>query len=239
MTRSPSTTNDPSGVPHPGVALYLRVSTEDQELAGQERDLRAEAERRGWAVAALYSEKVSATGKVERREYERLLADARNTLRSWNHLLVWSLDRWSREVRFTRAVATIEELEAAGVLFHSFREPMLDSSEDGTPNMGRDLLRAILPVIASFESRRRSDRVRVAMREIKEGRRGTRSGRPPGRPRRLDDRKVQQIAGLRRAGERWAVIAQRVGLPSGTCASAYSLLVRGLWKPRALEKVES
>jgi len=46
------------------VALYLRVSTEDQDLAGQERDLRTEAERRGWTVAAAYSEKVSGTGKV-------------------------------------------------------------------------------------------------------------------------------------------------------------------------------
>jgi len=161
------------------VALYLRVSTEDQDLAGQERDLRSEALRKGWVVSHTYSEKVSATGKLERKEYERLLGDARKPGRPWSELLVWSLDRWSREERFSRAVATIEELEALGIRFHSLREPMLDSSVDGTPNMGRDLLRAILPVITAFESRRKSERVRVAMREIKEGRRPTRSGRPP------------------------------------------------------------
>lgn len=201
-------------------ALYLRVSTEDQDLAGQERDLRAEAERRGWSVAAVYAEKVSGTGKVERKEYERLLADARNPSRPWTHLLVWSLDRWSREERFSRAVTTIEGLEALGVRFHSLGEPTLDSSEEGTPNMARDLLRAILPVIAAFESRRKSERVRVAMREIREGRRRTRSGRPPGRPRRVTEELAERAKLLREQGLAWADVAQHVGLPAETCRRA-------------------
>jgi DNA invertase Pin-like site-specific DNA recombinase len=198
------------------VALYLRVSTEDQDLAGQERELRTEARRRGWTVAAVYAEKVSGTGRVERKEHERLRADARRPDRPWGHLLVWSLDRWSREERFSRAVATIEELEAAGVRFHSFREPTLDSSEDGAPNMGRDLLRAILPVIAAFESRRRAERIRIAMREIREGRRSTRSGKPPGRPRRLTPAKVDAARILRAQGVEWSTIAMRVGVPAET-----------------------
>ncbi len=225
---APDPTDGPVPKAPPRVALYLRVSTEDQDLAGQERDLRTEAERRGWSVCATWAEKVSGTGKVERKEYERLLSDARRPDRSWSHLLVWSLDRWSREERFSRAVATIEELESLGVRFHSLREPMLDSSEDGIPNMGRDLLRAILPVIAAFESRRKSERVRVAMREIKEGRRKTRSGRPPGRPRRVTPEKREAILRLKAQGLTYRVIAQRVGLPRGTCANVVSRARRGL-----------
>ncbi len=204
----------------PRVALYARVSTEDQDLAGQELDLRTECARRGWEVAGVYAEKVSGTGRIERKEYERLLSDARKPDRPWNHLLVWCLDRWSREERFSRAVATIEELESVGVRFHSLREPMLDSSEDGTPNMGRDLLRAILPVIASFESRRKSERVRVAMREIREGRRPTRSGRPPGRPRLVTREAVDRALSLREQGVPWAKVAQHVGLRAETCRRA-------------------
>src|SRR4029077_4632832 len=98
-------------------ALYVRVSTEDQALVGQERELRAECERRGLEVVAVYAEKVSGTGKVERREYEGLLTDSRKPDRPWNHLLVWSLDRWSREERFTRAIDAILDLEKAGVSF--------------------------------------------------------------------------------------------------------------------------
>jgi len=206
--------------PRPSVAFYLRVSSEDQDLAGQERELRLESDRRGWSVVAVYAEKVSATGKVERKEYGRLLLDALAPGRHWDHLLVWSLDRWSREERFSRAVQSIEDLEAHGVKFHSLREPTLDSSEDGTPNMGRDLLRAILPAIAAFESRRKSERVRVAMREIREGRRRTRSGRPPGRPRLVTLDLALRVANLRGTGLSWASVAQRVGLKSETCRRA-------------------
>lgn len=73
--------------------IHVRVSTEDQDLAGQERDLRTEVSRRSWSVAAVYAEKVSGTGKVERAEYERFLADTGRPDRPWTHLLVWRLDR--------------------------------------------------------------------------------------------------------------------------------------------------
>ena len=201
------------------VALYLRVSSEEQDLAGQERDLRAYAQSRGWEVVAAYREKVSARGLVLRDQYEQALKDARAPDRGWDRLLVWALDRWTREQRFTRAMAAVEAVEALGVKFHSFTEPIIDSSEDGSENMARDLLRAILPIVAKFESNRKSERVRVAMREIKEGRRQTRSGRPPGRPLRATPEKVAKVLSLRRQGLTWKQIASKVGLPAGTCAA--------------------
>jgi DNA invertase Pin-like site-specific DNA recombinase len=208
------------------VALYLRVSTEDQDLAGQERELRTEANRRGWQVVAVYAEKVSGRGKVERREYDRLLADANLRERRWEHLLVWALDRFSREETFTRATQAVLDLEMLEIGFHSLKEPTLDTPEDGVPNLGRDVLLALLPVIASFESKRRSERVRVAMREIKEGRRRTRSGRPPGRPRRVTPEVASRVRELRSRGLRWKVIAQYVGLPAGTCRKVRASLSR-------------
>ena len=204
------------------VALYVRVSTGGQDLEGQERDLQAYATSRGWEITATYREKLTANGTVERPVYERLLRDASDPERVWGHVLVWSLDRWSRSIRFTDAVRSMEDVEALGVKFHSYREPMIDTSEDGSPNMGRDLLRAILPVIAKFESIRREERVRVAMRELKEGRRRTRSGKPVGRPWRVTQEKADQILRLRTQGLTWKAIAQRVGLPAGTCSSVGS-----------------
>ncbi len=203
-----------------GVALYLRVSTEEQEIAGQERELKAEAARRGWVVVATYAEKVSGTGKVQRHEYDRLMQEARRPGRLWDHLLVWALDRFSREATFTRATQAVLDLEKIGVQFHSLKEPTLDTPPDGTPNLGRDVLLALIPVIASFESKRRSERVRVAMRDIKEGRRRTRSGRPPGRPRRVTEELAAKAEALRREGLPWALIAQRVALPKETCRRA-------------------
>ncbi len=222
----PSGQVDP--LPGTSVALYLRVSTADQDLAGQERDLTDEASRRGWTVVRIYAEKVSGTGKVERREYDRLLRDAHSPDRPFHHVLVWALDRFSREETFTKATQAILDLEKLGVKFHSLKEPMLDTPEDGKPNLGRDVLLALLPVIASFESKRRSDRVRVAMRDIKEGRRRTRSGRSPGRPVRATPEKVSAIMKLKAEGCPYRVMAQRVGLPRGTCANVVSRVRRGL-----------
>jgi DNA invertase Pin-like site-specific DNA recombinase len=208
--------------------IYLRVSTPEEDLVGQERELLAYCSVHGWVVEHTFSEKVSGAGKVERREYDRLLRGAAQPNRSWKHLLVWALDRFSREATFTRATQAILDLEHDGVRFHSVNEPMLDTPEDGRPNPGRDVLLALLPVIASFESQRRSERVRMAMQEIKEKRRKTRSGRPPGRPVRATPEKVAMIMSLKSAGYSYKVIAQQVGLPRGTCANVVSRVRRGL-----------
>lgn len=210
----------------PTIALHCRVSTADQDLAGQERELREEASRRGWQVCVVYVEKVSGTGKVEKAQYDRLLHEVSAPGRAWSHLLVWALDRFSREETFTRATQVILDVEKAGVRFHSLKEPMLDTPEDGKPNLGRDVLLALLPVIASFESKRRSERVRLAMKEIKEGRRRTRSGRPPGRPRRVTEEHVAKAEMLRNQRLSWAAVAQRVGLPKETCR-------RAVWERKA------
>lgn len=219
-----------------GVVLYLRVSTEDQDLEGQERELRAYASTRNWTVIGTYSEKTTASGRVEREQFEQLLRDAAQPERGWRRVLVWALDRWSRDSSFVRAVGSIEQLEAGGILFHSFKEPGLDSTAEGELRLARDLLRAFLPTIASFESRRRAERTQLAMDEIRSGRRRTRTGRPPGRPRRLTpevvaaivqarDQLVQVHGQLRHP--LWKDIAIRLRIPAGTCRKAYSTLRRG------------
>ena len=221
-----------------GVALYLRVSTEDQDLAGQERELRAYAESRGWSVGAVFAEKTSASGKIERAAWEALQKEAcLPTTRRFDRVLVWSLDRWSRDPSFVRAIGSIENLETLGIHWHSLRDPELDSGEDFSFSVTRQVLRALKPVISAFESRRRSERTRVAMQEIKSGRRRTRSGRPPGRQPRVTESKRASILRFRDQGLTWPQVAGRVGLPAGTCASVYSLSVRGLWKPRSFTKV--
>jgi DNA invertase Pin-like site-specific DNA recombinase len=217
--------------PNRETALYLRVSTETQELAGQERDLREECARRGWEVVAVYSEKVSGTGKVERRESERLLADARKPDRPWAHLLVWSLDRFSREERFTKAIDAILDLENLGITFHSLKEPYLDTPT-GTAGAFdvRGLLLSVTSLVAGFESRCRSELVRVAMMEIKLGRRPTKSGRPPGRQPLLDAWTVAAVVAGRRQTPPvpYRELAVRLRIPAGTARRAYSLANRGL-----------
>jgi len=213
----------------PSVALYLRVSTEEQDLVGQERDLRSFAESQGWTVTAAYREKVSGTGRMEREEYDHLRRDAIRPDRGWDTLLVWSLDRFSREERYDRAVGSVLDMEKGGVRFASFKEPYLSTPdpEDANAGFARNLLLGVVTSVAAFESRRKSERVRVAMREIREGRRPTRSGKPPGRPRRVTPEKAARIMELRPQGLKWREVAGRVGLPAGTCASVWSKARKG------------
>lgn len=210
------------------VAFYVRVSTSEQDLGGQLRDLRSEATRRGWEESEVYPEKVSATGRVSRAQYDRLLRDARAVPRPWDHLLVWALDRFSREERFTQAVEAIWGLERGGVHFHSLKEPILDTPENGERSLPREIMLGILPTIAAYESRRRSERVRVAMRDIKSGLRSTRSGKAPGRQPKVTREHAAKILKLREEGLTFPAVAQRVGLPAGTCRRVASLVRRGL-----------
>jgi DNA invertase Pin-like site-specific DNA recombinase len=209
-----------------GAAIYARCSTDRQDLEGQVRELEAEAARIGLPVVSRYLEKVSATGRVDRAEYDRLLRDASAPDRPWDSLLVWALDRFSRSEKFTEATAAILDLERLGVRFRSLKEPTLDTPDDGTPNLGRDVLLALLPVISSFESKRRGERVRVAMAEIRSGRRQARGKLGPAF--KVDLAAIRKAEALRGRGEPWAVIAHRLGIKTETIRSAVFKQKHGL-----------
>ena len=218
--------------PSKRVAVYERVSSEDQDLAGQDRDLRNLVAAQGGEVVRVFAEKVTGTGKACREEYDRLMAEARDPGRAWDTLAVWAIDRFSREPRFDLAVGRILDLEKAGVHFISMKEPYLSTPDAKDPysTFARNVLLGVLSNVASFEAQRRGERTRVAMRELKEGHRKTRSGNPVGRPVRATPEKVATILALRGRGLAWKAVAQRVGLPAGTCASVGSLARRGALK---------
>jgi DNA invertase Pin-like site-specific DNA recombinase len=80
------------------VAIYARVSTEDkgQDPENQLRQLRAWCHHMGYVVAREYVEYENGGKGVEyRRQLSAMFADAAR--REFDLLLVWSLDRFSRE----------------------------------------------------------------------------------------------------------------------------------------------
>jgi DNA invertase Pin-like site-specific DNA recombinase len=109
------------------VALYLRVSTEEQTLEQQERELRREADRRGWEVVAVYAEKASGA-TMKRVELARLRHDA--ALNRFDAVLVWDVSRLGRD--FLDAGFVARELFRRGVGVVSSTQPDLDlSTPDG------------------------------------------------------------------------------------------------------------
>jgi DNA invertase Pin-like site-specific DNA recombinase len=74
-------------------AIYLRVSTNDQNTDNQELELRQIAERAGWQVVKVYKDQgiSGAKGRDQRPAFDALWKDACG--RKLDVVLAWSVDR--------------------------------------------------------------------------------------------------------------------------------------------------
>jgi len=152
--------------------LYMRVSTKDtkQNPENQKEPLTKYAESLGLEVVREYVDYASG-GNSNRPQFQRLLSDARK--HKFNTILVWSLDRFSRE-GISNTLHYLETLDGDGVALKSVQESWLDTSDKG---MGR-LLLAILSWVAKQERERISERTKAGLRRAKAD--GKKLGRPNG-----------------------------------------------------------
>jgi putative DNA-invertase from lambdoid prophage Rac len=188
-------------------AIYARVSTSDQNNAIQIRELTDYVQRRGWQLAGIYQDQMSGA-KASRPGLDRLVADAR--VRRFDAVLVWKLDRFGRSL--VRCVSGIQELASLGVRFIATSQG-LDTDES---NPASKLLLHILAAVAQFERELIRERVSAGMRAAQA--RGTRSGKPIGRPRRIFDR--EQVRELRKNGIAIDAVARQMKLGVGTVRRA-------------------
>ena len=141
-----------------------------QDTLNQVAQLREWAGRRGLEVVQVYEVEESAWKGAHQKALSRVLDDARRG--KFNVLLVWALDRLSRE----GPLATLEIVHRLGE--HGVQ--VLSYQESWTEVAGelRDLLLAIAGWVARMESNRRSERTRAGLARVKA--QGKRLGRPPG-----------------------------------------------------------
>lgn len=182
------------------VGLYARVSTTEQDVEVQLRELREYVARRGWAVAAEYVDAGVSGARTSRPALDRLMRDARQ--RRIDAVVVWALDRLGRSLR--HLVLTLDELAALGVGFVSFTQPI-----DSTSPAGR-LTMQVLAAVAEFERELIRERVRAGVAKARSA--GKRLGRPPAE---VDE---DQVLALRDAGLSLRQIAARVGAGKGVVA---------------------
>jgi site-specific DNA recombinase len=155
------------------VALYVRVSTEEQaregfSVAAQVAALRAFAASQGWREAGLYADEGFSGKDLRRPRLERLVADARAG--RFDAVLVWRLDRLSR--RQAHTLRLIEEvLEPAGVGLRSATETFDTTTAAGKAMVG------MLAVFAQLERESIVERTRLGLRE--RARQGKWSGAAP------------------------------------------------------------
>jgi DNA invertase Pin-like site-specific DNA recombinase len=194
-------------------ALYVRVSTRDkgQDTANQLEQLRAFCHANDWRIVREYKDCESG-GKADRREFQAMFADART--RQFDVVLFWALDRFSREGVW-ETLQYLRQLDESGVRFRSFTEQYLDSC-----GMFRDAVISILAVIAKQERLRLSERVRAGLERV--AAKGTKTGKPVGRPRVIFRRDL--VAELRKEGRSWSQIARETGASVGSVRRAYYAL---------------
>ena len=153
------------------VAIYARVSTEDQTTENQIRELEDWTKRRGWEIVTIYRENETAWKAGHQKEWARLKADAK--MRNFDAVVVWALDRVTRQ-GVSYLFQQIQALHRYDVKLISMQEAWLESIGELT-----DVFVALIGFIASYESKRRSDRTKAGMDRARAE--GKHIGRPKGK----------------------------------------------------------
>ncbi len=182
---------------HTRIAIYARVSTDDQRADLQLDALRQYAEERGLTVHREYVDRISGA-KTTRPALDEMLDDARRG--RFNAVAVWKIDRLGRSVAHLLTVLT--ELQSLDIAFVSLQEAI----DTATP-AGR-MVFTFLGAVAEFERAIIAERVRAGMKAAKK------RGKHCGRPRVKVDAKL--VCDLRTQGKSMADIAAIVGVSEPT-----------------------
>ncbi len=172
-------------------ALWLRVSSDEQTVENQQIALASMATTRGFEVVHVYRlDGVSAYTGAHREMLDAAFAAAYRG--EFQVLLVWALDRLSRESAIA-PFQIMQQFKASGVRVISLSEPWADT---GGPFS--ELLALIMGWLAHQESVRISERTKAGLARRKS--QGLPVGRQPGSKDKKPRRRIGQM--LRRERER-------------------------------------
>ena len=140
------------------VAIYTRVSTEDQVKEGFSMEVQKEfllkyAKQENHEVFNVYEDEGISGYSLDRPALKRLLADGKK--KKFDFILVYKLDRFSRKLK--DVVTLVEDLEMAGIGFKSATE-FFD-----TTNSSGKLMFQLLGTFAEFERNRLKERILPGM----------------------------------------------------------------------------
>lgn len=139
-------------------AIYVRVSTNKQEVNNQLLQLRDYCGKGNYEISEEYVDMIS--GKESSRPaFDRLFQDARK--RKFDLVLFWALDRFSRGgTLFT--LQRLKELENLHIDWESYTEPYFKSAGDF-----RDVILSIMATLAKIERERMSARTIAGLKASK------------------------------------------------------------------------
>jgi len=188
----------------------LRVSTVEQTTANQERELRDVAARMDCEVVKVYKDHgiSGAKGRDKRPAFDSLCRDA--TKRQFDMIMAWSVDRLGRSLQ--DLVAFLSEIHALRVDLYLHQQGL----DTRTP-AGKALFQ-MMGVFAEFE--RAMIRERVVSGMVRAKKKGTKSGKPIGRPELPEaKREAIRLAYARKEGS-YRALAKRFGVAVMTVRKA-------------------
>ncbi len=179
------------------IALYSRVSTNEQTTENQLKDLTEWADRAGHEVVTIYDDNgvSGAKGREYRKEFDQLLKAA--IRREFDLVAAWSVDRLSRSLQ--DLISFLTELHGAGVDLY-LHQQALDTTTPGGKAMFQ-----MMGVFAEFERSMISERVKSGLARTKA--KGTKLGRPM-----ASSKTEAQILKLRSKGKGMLAIGKELGV---------------------------
>ncbi|MGH7092199.1 MAG: recombinase family protein [Stellaceae bacterium] len=187
------------------VAIYARVSTDDrgQDPENQLAQLRAWCTASHHAIVAEFVDQASGGKGADKRPQLAAMLDAAHR-RQFDLLLVWALDRLSRE-GMVPTIGHLQRLAAAGVAFHSYTEPLLSTGNE----IVRDILLAVMASLAKMERQKISERTKAGLERARA--KGKRLGRAP-----FSGANLEKLRMALEAGMSWHAASVAVHIPYST-----------------------
>lgn len=187
------------------LAIYARVSTDDkgQDPENQLRHLREWCGRMGYPIEHEYVEHENGGKGVEyRKRLGAMFAGAAR--REFDLLLVWSLDRFSRE-GMAATVVHLQRLASHGVAFRSFTEEHLSTENE----LVRNILLATLSSLAKLEREKISQRTKAGLERARA------LGKVLGRPK-FGDGDREKLRAALDGGKSWRAVSIATRIPYST-----------------------
>ena len=202
------------------VAIYIRVSTSEQNTQNQRRELEAVAERHGWEIVAIY-EDAGISGAKGRNHRPGLAALMKAVARrECDIVAAWSVDRLGRSL--PDLLDVLKDLHAKDVDLYLHQQG-LDTS---TPS-GRAMFQ-MMGVFAEFERAMIRERVMAGLARAREE--GTKLGRRS--LEKTDAKKVATIRTMRQKGVGIRRIARDLNTGVGTVSRIIKNMDQGSKAPR-------
>jgi DNA invertase Pin-like site-specific DNA recombinase len=184
------------------VAIYVRVSCQDQTVDNQIKDLTQLIDAAGWDLVKTYKDEgiSGALGREGRPALDEMLKDAAR--RKYKKLIVWSIDRLGRSL--VDLLSIVKTLEESGADLMFFRDGVDTSTASGK------LFYSIVGAMAEFERSRSSERIKSGLARRKA------QGLPVGRQKGFFTADVKQIKKLREQSMTIRGIASQLGCSTAT-----------------------